>query len=100
MYILESVLNSSTGRYKIGYWQHSADLTFNHRNFSYNYGYYAIIDLGLHIHGLIPKRHNDDLGIAYIQADTRTGNEKVIELTYRSLDGNPALLAKAQKARW
>jgi len=41
------------------------------------------VDLGLHMHGLIPGRDEDDFGVAYIRANTRTGHEKVVELSYR-----------------
>ena len=116
MYIVESGFSSSTGTYKVGYWEHTDDIIFNGDRFNKNYGHYTVIDqkiidlgndrvvggffrwgdvpgnrneitshvdLGLHLHGLIPTRHEDDLGIAYIRANTRTGHEKVIELTYR-----------------
>ncbi|MDQ6988157.1 MAG: carbohydrate porin [Mariprofundaceae bacterium] len=38
---------------------------------------------GLHMHGLIPGRDEDDMGIAVARADTRTAAESTIELTYR-----------------
>lgn len=116
MYIVESGFSSDRGEYKAGYWQHTADKTFNGQTFSSDYGYYGIIDqelveldghgtiggfvrwgavpearneiishveLGLHMHGIIPTRDEDDFGIAYIRANTHTGHETVYELTYR-----------------
>jgi len=41
-------------------------------------------EFGLHMHGLIPSRAEDDLGIAYIQAKTNIGSEVVYEFTYRA----------------
>jgi len=43
------------------------------------------LQFGLHTHGLIPGRDEDDFGIAYIRANTHTGNETVYELTYRAV---------------
>jgi porin len=42
-------------------------------------------EFGLHMHGLIPARDEDDLGIAYIRASTHIGNETVYEFTYRAV---------------
>jgi len=118
MYIVESGLTLGHGTYKLGYWKHTADLTFNGNTFSSDYGYYGIIDqqliqldgdssigafvrwgavpsnrnaiisnlqFGLHMHGLVPTRDEDDFGIAYIRANTHTGNETMYEFTYRSV---------------
>jgi len=38
---------------------------------------------GLRVHGLVPTRHKDDLGIAVARAFTHTATESTIELTYR-----------------
>jgi len=38
---------------------------------------------GLHMHGIIPTRHEDDLGIAVARAFTHVATESTIELTYR-----------------
>jgi len=38
---------------------------------------------GLHMHGIIPTRSEDDLGIAVARAFTHGATESVIELTYR-----------------
>jgi len=40
-------------------------------------------DVGLHMHGIIPTREEDDIGIAFIRANTHSGQESVYELTYR-----------------
>jgi porin len=118
MYILETGVDSGSGVYKVGYWNHTADITYNSNNFSNDYGYYGIIDqkllalegdrgiggfirwgtvpagrneitghvdLGLNMHGLIPGRNDDEMGIAYIRADTHVDSEVVYELTYRAV---------------
>ena len=117
MYIIESGITSDSGSYKLGYWQHTANITFNGHNYSSDYGYYGIIDqtlltlgagrsigafirwggvpgsrneitshteFGLHMHGLIPARSEDDFGIAFIRANTHRGQESVYEFTYRA----------------
>jgi len=38
---------------------------------------------GLHMHGLLPARDEDDLGIAVARADTHASAETALELTYR-----------------
>jgi len=38
---------------------------------------------GLHLHGLVPARGEDDIGIALARADTRLNAETALELTYR-----------------
>lgn len=38
---------------------------------------------GLHMHGIIPTRHEDDLGIAIARAYTHVATESTVELTYR-----------------
>jgi len=38
---------------------------------------------GLHLHGLIPARDEDDIGIAIAHADTHQDAETVLEITYR-----------------
>ncbi|GAV20652.1 porin [Mariprofundus micogutta] len=43
------------------------------------------LQFGLHMHGLIPTRDEDDFGIAYIRANTHIGNETVYEFTYRAV---------------
>jgi porin len=43
------------------------------------------IQFGLHMHGLIPTRNEDDFGIVYIRANTHAGNETVYEFTYRAV---------------
>ncbi|MDQ6967055.1 MAG: carbohydrate porin [Mariprofundaceae bacterium] len=118
MYITETGLHSTTGTYKLGYWKHTANLIFNGKAFSSDYGYYGIVDqellhfggdssigafirwgavpsdrnkitshvgFGLHMHGLISNRREDDIGVAYIRANTRTGNETVSEFTYHAV---------------
>lgn len=106
------------GAIKAGYWQHTAQVNYAGRNFSRNYGYYALADArlyrfgegearsvntfvqlgqaaksrnavnsyvgaGLHLHGLLPGRGEDDLGFAMARANTDTGSETTYELTYR-----------------
>lgn len=41
------------------------------------------VGAGLHLHGMIPARDEDDLGFAVAHASTHLGNETVFELTYR-----------------
>ncbi len=43
------------------------------------------LQFGLHMHGLIPTRDEDDFGIAYTRANTHIGNETVYEFTYRAV---------------
>jgi len=38
---------------------------------------------GLHLHGIIPTRHEDDIGISIARADTHLRAETTLELTYR-----------------
>lgn len=118
MYITETGLSSETGTYKLGYWKHTADINFNGKNFSSDYGYYGIVDqellhldgdssigafirwgavpsdrnaitshvdFGLHMHGLVSSRAEDDIGVAFIRASTAAGNETVYEFTYRAV---------------
>jgi len=114
--IVEGGVSSDTGNYKLGYWNHSADITIGARTYSNDYGLYGIIDQellrfdgdasiaafvqygwtpaarnsvtryiggGLHMHGLIPGRSEDDLGIAVARADTHLDSETTLELTWR-----------------
>ncbi|MDQ6967662.1 MAG: carbohydrate porin [Mariprofundaceae bacterium] len=118
MYITETGWHSTTGTYKLGYWKHTANIVFNGKAFSNDYGYYGIVDqellhlggdssigafirwgavpsdrnaitshvdFGLHMHGLISNRSEDDIGVAYIRANTGAGNETVYEFTYRAV---------------
>ena len=112
----EAGFNSETGSYKLGYWNHTADITVGPRTYSNDYGLYGVIDQelmhfdgdsaiaaffqygwapaarntvtryiggGLHLHGLIPTRDEDDIGIAIARADTHLNAESTLELTYR-----------------
>jgi len=112
----EAGLSSTTGTYKLGYWNHSANITVGARTYNNDYGLYGIIDQelmhfdgdsaigaffqygwapaarntvtryiggGLHLHGLIPSRDEDDIGIAVARADTHLDAETTLELTYR-----------------
>lgn len=122
LYIAEAGLSSDTGTYKLGYWKHTAALTFGANNFANDYGVYAVVDqelmhfaddsaigwfaqygvapkdrntvysymgTGVHMHGLIPTRAEDDLGVAIAIANTHTSAtaanvaETAVELTYR-----------------
>ncbi|MDQ6994190.1 MAG: carbohydrate porin [Mariprofundaceae bacterium] len=122
MYIAESGMSSDTGTYKVGYWQHTAAVTFGANNFANDHGVYGVIDQqiasldgdasigwflqygyapkdrnqvfnyvgsGFHVHGLIPSRGEDDLGIAIARANTHINPtaanvaETTTELTYR-----------------
>jgi len=122
LWVIETGLSSETGTYKLGYWQHTADKTFDTQTFSNDYGMYAVVDqqlvefdnhsmiagflqygfapksrneiytyigAGLHMHGLIPSRGEDDLGIAVARADFHAApkvakvSETAVELTYR-----------------
>lgn len=38
------ITNGESNAYKIGYWQHSANVTFAGQNFSKNYGMYGVVD--------------------------------------------------------
>lgn len=74
MAILESGLSGDTGTYKAGYWQHTANKSYNNQTFSSDYGVYAIIDqqllhfegstaVGAFIQwGWVPKARNDVTG--------------------------------------
>jgi len=112
----EAGLSSTTGTYKLGYWNHSADITVGARTYTNDYGLYGVIDQelmhfdgdsaigaffqygwapaarntvtryiggGLHLHGLILSRDEDDIGIAVARADTQLNAETTLELTYR-----------------
>ncbi len=112
----EAGLSSDTGTYKLGYWNHSADITVGAHTYNNDYGLYGVIDQelmhfdgdstigaflqygwapaarntvtryiggGLHLHGLIPTRDEDDIGIALARADTHAVAETTLELTYR-----------------
>jgi len=114
--IVESGFSTDGGSYKLGYWNHSADITVGARTYSNDYGLYGVIDQelmhfdgdsaigaffqygwvpaarntvtryiggGLHLHGLIPSRDEDDIGIAVARADTHLDAETTLELTYR-----------------
>ena len=112
----EAGFSSDTGTYKLGYWNHSADITVGARTYNNDYGLYGVIDQelmhfdgdstiggffqygwapaarnaitryiggGFHLHGIIPTRDEDDIGIAIARADTHLSAETTLELTYR-----------------
>ncbi|MDX8397995.1 MAG: carbohydrate porin [Mariprofundaceae bacterium] len=120
--VAETGLGSDSGEYKLGYWLHTADKTFDNQTFGSDYGLYAVIDqalvkldgdgviaaflqygyapksrneiytyigAGLHMHGVIPSRDEDDIGIAMARADFHASkaaakvSETAVELTYR-----------------
>jgi len=122
LYIAESGVSSETATYKVGYWLHTAALTFGGNTFTKDYGAYGVIDQqiatldgdgsigwflqygyapqgrntvfsyvgsGFHLHGMIPSRAEDDLGIAVARANTHASPtainvaETSMELTYR-----------------
>jgi len=124
LYIAESGVNSDVGTYKVGYWKHTAAVTFGVNTFSNDYGAYGVIDQqvasldndgaigwflqygyapqdrntvysyigsGFHLHGLIPTRGEDDLGLAIARANTHASPtavnvaETAVELTYRAV---------------
>ncbi|MDQ6967848.1 MAG: carbohydrate porin [Mariprofundaceae bacterium] len=122
LWVAETGFSSDSGTYKLGYWQHTADKTFDGNTFSNDYGLYAVIDqelvqldghgmiggflqygytpksrneiytyigAGLHLHGLMASRVEDDLGIAVASAyfhaslNAQKVSERAVELTYR-----------------
>jgi porin len=111
--IVEAGFSAGDGSYKLGYWNHSADITVGARRYGNDYGVIdqALLHLdgdslvavfmqygwapaarnsvtryiggGLHMHGLIPGRGEDDIGIAVARASTHQVVETTLELTYR-----------------
>lgn len=74
MLIIENGFSGTSGAYKAGYWQHTANKSYNNQTFNNDYGVYAIIDQqlmrfegstaigGFVQWGWVPKARNDVTG--------------------------------------
>jgi porin len=120
MLIAETGYLQSASAYKLGVWQHTADkVAPDGAVYSSDFGMYAVVDqavnddlgvflqlgltpssrndisnyagFGVHVHGLIPSRHDDTFGIAVARAgfsslaqntNNLTSAETTVEITY------------------
>jgi len=109
LYIAETGISGDTGTYKMGYWKHTGANDYgtygvidqqvasfdNDASIGWFLQYGAApkarstidtyLGTGLHFHGMVPGRSEDDLGVAFAKASVTATNlsENVLELTYR-----------------